>query len=223
LGVVATLGGDPEQGTVYQAETLSILCDLGMSMWIALELCTYALDIFLHAGRNQILATMLEEGMSIARRHEINWFVGSTLVRQAMLALVAAQPHNAMALAEESLPWLERIERLDDLGEARWVCAMAACMDDDLGLARRQARLGHEIVQATGHYDLRCTGMVVDAMLAQAEGRTDGAGEACAAAQREPFVASSHYFAALFRMMSDGQLRTQKNEPLALAKTVNLP
>ncbi len=74
LSQMATLWtwmGEPERGCSYSLEAFTILHDLGLPMWLAVEQCASVSEPYLHSGRYVEAKEMVEAGLTIARHHKI--------------------------------------------------------------------------------------------------------------------------------------------------------
>ncbi len=206
LGLVAMLSGDAERGTVYHGEALQIIRGLGMEMWLAMDLCSEVVDIYLHAGRFTTAAAMLAEGLPIAEAQNVVWFQGAARLRFAALALLDGRTAAVQAELAKAIPDLASIKRLDDLGLAYLLDATAAALDGDTLRGSERLEQGECIAAQTGHYGLRCISLLVQSLLA---GRMDHGAEADRlhqAAIAHPFVANSHYFVRIY-----GRLASRNN------------
>jgi tetratricopeptide (TPR) repeat protein len=167
-------------------------------MWIAVEQCSDSCDPFLHSGKYAQARRLLTEGLAIARQQGLKWPIGAGLVRLAKLAMAEGDFAEAAATLKESIPLLQSIARLDELGDA--YIALATCLihAGELVTARVQLREGLQIGRAIDHFATICHGLAASALLAAAEGNVECAVERNAAAVDQPFVTNSRWFADVY-------------------------
>lgn len=198
LAALCVLGGKAKEGISYAQETMAILHELGMPMWIAVEQCSDSCDPFLHSGKYAQARRLLTEGLAIARQQDLKWPIGAGLVRLAKLTMTEGDFALAAATLRESIPLLQSIARLDELGDAHITLATCSIYTGKLADAREQLREGQQIGHAINHFATLCHGQVASALLAAAEGNAECTVEHFAAAVNQPFVVNSQWFADIY-------------------------
>ena len=198
MATLWTWTGEPERGCSYSLEAFSILHDLGMPMWLAVEQCASGSEPYLHSGRYAEANELVNEGLAIAQSQRTPWSTGAGLVRLAKLAMARADYVDVIALLEESLPILRSIERVDELGDALIALATSLIRNGEGKKGTAFLIEGKRIAVDIGHSALLCHGIAAEASLALALGDVEQAVERYAVAESQPFVANSVWFGDVY-------------------------
>ena len=198
MAALWTWMGPPERGCSYSLEASTILHDLGLPMWLAVEQCCSVSEPYLHSGRYVEAKEIVEAGLTIARHHKIPWPTGAGLVRLAKLAIARTDYADAIDLLQESIPILRSIERVDELGDALICLATSSFLSGELEKVRTHLIEGKQIAADIGHFATVCHAAAASALLSRMQGNTELAAECCPISVNQPFVASSRWFADVY-------------------------